>query len=118
VAAKLKKGDKVIVISGRDRKKSGEIVKVLPDPIKGDRVIIRGINVQSKTMRPNLSAGQQGGIVKREASIHASNIALADPVTGQRTRVGFKFIERLDESTGLMRRIKVRYSKRSGAEID
>jgi large subunit ribosomal protein L24 len=118
VAVKLKKGDKIVVISGRDRGKSGEIVRVLPDPTKGDLLLIRGINYQTHFVRPDPVAGQQGGIMKRESPIRASKVMLADPVTGTRTRLGFDFVERVDEVSGEQRRLKIRRSKRSKAEVD
>jgi large subunit ribosomal protein L24 len=118
VATKLRKGDKVVVISGPQRGQGGEIVKVIPDPIKGDHLLIRGINQKVHFVRPDPMAGQQGGIMKREGPIRASNVALADPVTGQRTRVGFKSVERVSETTNELERIKIRHSKRTGAEVD
>jgi len=104
MAAKIKKGDKVIVLVGRDKGRSGEVLQVKP---KEDRAIVRGINLvkrhQAQTQK------QEAGIVTKEAAIHLSNLALADPKDGQATRVGFKT---LDDGR------KVRVAKRSGDVID
>lgn len=102
--AKYKKGDKVIVLTGKDRGKTGDIVKSLPQE---DRVIVQGINMMRRHTRPSASAA--GGIVEKEASIHMSNVAIVDPKENIATRVGFRT---LDDGT------KVRYAKRSGEVID
>jgi large subunit ribosomal protein L24 len=83
--AKIKKGDKVVVLAGKDRGAEGEVIEVMP---KAERVVVRGVNVIKKHQRQ--TPQQQGGIVTREASIHISNVALKDPKTGKGTRVGFK----------------------------
>jgi large subunit ribosomal protein L24 len=101
---KIKKGDRVIVISGRDRGKAGEVLKVIP---KQDRLLIQGVNLVKRHQRP--SPVHSGGITEKEASIHISNVAHIDPSTDRPTRVGFKFLEG-DR--------KVRYAKRSGETID
>ncbi|MDE0801187.1 MAG: 50S ribosomal protein L24 [Rhodospirillaceae bacterium] len=101
---KLKKGDKVIVLTGKDRGKIGDIVKSLP---QDDRVIVQGINMMRRHTRPSATAA--GGIVEKEASIHISNVAIVDPKENIATRVGFRT---LDDGT------KVRYAKRSGEVID
>ena len=85
---KIKKGDKVVVLAGRDKGKTGEVKKVLPTELK---VIVQGVNVQTKHRKPTQSV-PQGGIDKIEAPIHVSNIALADPKTGKPTRVGYKTV--------------------------
>lgn len=85
MAAKIKKGDKVVVITGRDKGKTGEVLKVIPSE---NRAVVGGINLVKKHEKP--SAAGNGGIVSKEASIHLSNIALADPKDGKATRVGFK----------------------------
>jgi large subunit ribosomal protein L24 len=104
MAAKIKKGDKVVVLVGRDKGRSGEVLQVLP---KLDRALVRGINMvkrhQSQTMK------QEAGIISKEATIHLSNLAVADPKDGKPTRVGFKI---LDDGR------KVRIAKRSGEMID
>ncbi len=107
MAAKLKKGDKVVVIAGREKGRTGEIVEMRSAE---DRAIVRGINMVKRHQRQ--SASQEGGIISKEAPIHLSNIALADPKDGKPTRVGFKLVGTGDEQK------KVRVAKRSGVEID
>ncbi|HET6377740.1 MAG TPA: 50S ribosomal protein L24 [Methylocella sp.] len=104
MAAKIKKGDKVIVLAGRDKGRSGEVVKVHPSE---ERAVVRGINTVQRHQRQ--SAKQEGGIIAKEAPVHLSNLALADPKTGKPTRVGFKILP-----DGR----KVRFAKRSGELID
>ena len=104
MAAKVKKGDKVVVISGRDKGRSGEVVRVLP---REDRALVRGINVVKRHQKQTMK--EEGGIVRKELPIHLSNIALADPKDGKPTRVGFKT---LDDGR------KVRFAKRSGEVIE
>ena len=104
IKMKIKKGDNVVVITGRDKGKSGTVLRVLP---KESRVLVQGINVVKRHTRP--SAGQQGGIVEKELSIHVSNIALVDPKTSKPTRTGFRVVE-----GGR----KVRVARRSGEVID
>lgn len=104
MAAKLKKGDRVIVLAGKDKGKSGEIVQVLPAE---ERAIVRGVNLVKRHQRQ--TRGQEGGIITKEAAIHLSNLALADPKDNKPTRVGFKIQE--DGA-------KVRVAKRSGDVID
>ena len=101
---KIKKGDKVVVITGRDKGKSGEVKRVLPAE---NRVIIEGVGTVKRHTRP--SAGNPGGIVDKELSIDISNIAYADPKTGEPTRIGYRTLE-----NGR----KVRFAKRSGEIID
>lgn len=107
MAAKIKKGDKVIVLTGRDKGRSGEVVEVR---IGEGRAIVRGINMVKRHQKQ--TAQQDGGIISKESTIHLSNLALSDPKDGKPTRVGFKFL-----GEGLDKR-KVRFSKRSGVEID
>ena len=102
--AKIKKGDKVIVIAGRDKGKKGEVFQVMPDE---GRALVRGINMVRRHTKP--SREQQGGIIPKEAPIQLSNIAIEDPKDGKPSRVGYKFLN--DGS-------KVRVSKRSGEVID
>lgn len=102
--AKFKKGDKVMVLTGKDKGKTGDIVKSLPQE---DRVIVQGVNMMRRHTRP--SATEAGGIVDKEASIHISNVAIVDPKENVATRVGFRT---LDDGT------KVRFAKRSGEVID
>ena len=101
---RLRKGDDVVVISGRDKGKTGSILRVIRSE---DRVIVDGINMVKRHTRP--SQAQPGGIVNKEAPIHISNVALADPKDRSATRVGYKFLE-----GGR----KVRVAKRSGEVID
>ena len=107
MAAKIKKGDTVIVIAGRDKGRTGEVIEMRRED---GRVLIRGVNMVKRHQRQTPS--QEGGIISKEAPIHLSNIALADPKDGKPTRVGFKFVGKGED------RKKVRVSKRSGAEID
>src|SRR6202453_2185048 len=107
MAAKIKKGDTVIVIAGRDKGRSGEVIEMRRDE---GRALVRGINVVKRHQKQ--SAAQEGGIISKEAPIHVSNIALADPKDKKRTRIGFKFVGSGDD------RKKVRIARRSGEEID
>ena len=107
MAAKIRKGDKVVVLTGRDKGRTGEVIEVRPDE---SRALVRGINMVKRHQRQ--SAQQEGGIISKEGSIHLSNIALADPKDGKPTRVGFKIVGEGDK------RRKVRVAKRSGVEID
>ena len=101
---KIKKGDKVIVTTGRDKGKTGEVLKVFP---KDSRAIVQGVNTVKRHQRQ--STGQAGGIVEKEATIHVSNLAHIDPKTDKATRIGFKI---LDGGR------KVRFAKKSGEVID
>ncbi len=104
MAAKLKKGDKVVVLTGRDKGKQGSILKMFPDE---NRAIVQGVNVVRRHQKQ--TAAQEGGIVSKESTIHVSNLAHVDPKDGKPTRVGFKT---LDNGK------KVRVAKRSGEVID
>jgi len=104
MAAKIRKGDKVVVLTGRDKGRTGEVIEVNP---AASRALVRGINVVKRHQRQ--SAQQEGGIISKELPIHLSNIAIADPKDGKPTRIGFKI-------SGDGR--KMRVAKRSGAEID
>ena len=107
MAAKIKKGDSVIVIAGRDKGRTGEVIEVR----RADgRALVRGVNMVKR--HQTQTATQEGGIISKEAPVHLSNIALADPKDGKPTRVGFKLVGTGDE------RKKVRVAKRSGVEID
>ena len=107
MAARIKKGDKVVVLAGRDKGRTGEVIEVRPADA---RALVRGVNIVKRHQRQ--SAQQEGGIISKEAPIHLSNIALADPKDGKPTRIGFKFVGEGDD------RKKVRIAKRSGVEID
>jgi large subunit ribosomal protein L24 len=107
MAARIRKGDKVVVLSGRDKGRSGEVIEVNP---RAERALVRGVNMVKRHQKQ--TAQQEGGIISKEMTIHLSNIALADPKDGKATRVGFKTIGQGDD-----RRL-VRVAKRSGVEID
>jgi len=85
---RIRKGDQVIVIAGRDKGKQGDVVRV-----DGERVVVSNINLVKRHTKPNPQAGQPGGIIEREAPIHISNVALFNPATGKGERVGFKVLE-------------------------
>ncbi len=104
MAAKIKKGDKVVVIAGRDKGRSGEVIRVLP---KEGRAVVRGVNLVKRHQRQ--TPKQEGGIISKEGTIHLSNLAFVDPKDDKPTRVGFKI---LDDGR------KVRFAKRSGDLID
>lgn len=104
MAAKIKSGDTVIVLTGRDKGKTGEVIKMMPDD---NKALVRGVNMVRRHQRQTQT--QEGGIVAKEAPIHLSNIAIVDPKDGKATRVGFKVRE---DGT------KVRVAKRSGDLID
>jgi large subunit ribosomal protein L24 len=104
MAAKIRKGDNVIVLSGRDRGRRGEVIQVMPAE---GRALVRGIHMVKRHQRQ--TATQDGGIISKEASVHLSNLAIADPKDGKATRIGFKIMP--DGK-------KVRVAKRSGVEID
>lgn len=104
MAAKVKKGDRVIVIAGKDKGKTGDVVRSIPSE---NRVVVQGVNVVKRHQRPTpMSAG---GIIEKEAPIHVSNVAHIDPKDLKPTRIGFKTLE-----DGR----KVRVSKRSGEVLD
>jgi large subunit ribosomal protein L24 len=107
MAARIKKGDNVIIIAGRDKGRTGEVIELRRED---GRVLVRGVNVVKRHQRQ--TAAQEGGIISKEAPIHLSNVALADPKDGKPTRVGFKFVGKGED------RKKVRFAKRSGVEID
>lgn len=101
---KIKKGDKVVVIAGKDKGRGGEVLRVLP---KENRVLVQGVNMMKRHTKPAM--GQAGGIVEREATLHVSNVSHVDPKDSKPTRVGYKT---LDDGR------KVRFAKRSGEVID
>ena len=104
MALKIKKGDHVVVLTGKDKGKRGEVLKVMPED---NRAIVKGVTMIRRHQRQ--TANQDGGIISKEAAIHISNLALEDPKDGKPTRVGFKFLK-----DGR----KVRFAKRSGEVID
>jgi large subunit ribosomal protein L24 len=101
---KIRKGDRVVVITGKDKGKKGEVLKVIPAE---NRVIVSGVSMVRRHQRQ--TATQEGGIITKEGPIHVSNVALEDPKDGSPTRVGYKFLK-----DGR----KVRFAKRSGEIID
>jgi large subunit ribosomal protein L24 len=103
MAAKIRKGDKVVVLSGRDKGRTGEVIEVRPTE---HRALVRGVHMVKRHQRQ--TAQQEGGIISKEAPVHLSNLAIADPKDGKPTRIGFKVVG--DK--------KVRVAKRSGVEID
>jgi large subunit ribosomal protein L24 len=105
MAARIRKGDTVLVISGAERGKRGEVLRVMP---KADRAVVQGVNIATKHTKPR-GMGQPGGIVEVEASIHLSNLKLVDPKTDTPTRVAFRVLE-----DGR----KVRVAKASGNVIE
>ena len=102
---KIRKGDRVVVITGRDKGKQGEVTQVLPDD---SRVVVQGVNMMKRHQKAR-RAGEESAIIAKEASIHVSNVAHIDPSSGKPTRVGFKF---LDDGR------KVRVARASGESID
>jgi large subunit ribosomal protein L24 len=104
MAARIRKGDRVVVLTGRDRGRQGEVLKVEP---KTNRLVVQGVMLVKRHEKPGPRGG--GGIISKEASINASNVAHVDPKDGKPTRIGFRFLE-----DGR----KVRFAKRSGEVID
>ena len=104
MSARIKKGDQVIVLAGKDKGRKGEVLQVMP---KENRALVARINMVQRHQRQTQTS--EGGIIQKEAPIHLSNIALVDPKEDKPTRVGFKF----DEDGN-----KVRFAKRSGEVID
>jgi len=90
---KLRSGDEVIVIAGRDKGKTGKVEKIIADVKKGDRLIVKGINLVKRHTKPNPQAEQPGGIIEKEAAIAISNVAIFNPETGKGDRVGFQIQE-------------------------
>jgi large subunit ribosomal protein L24 len=104
VKLKIRKGDRVVVLTGKDKGKQGNVLKVFPSD---NRALVQGVNVARRHQRQ--TAAQQGGIIAKELSIHISNLAHIDPKDGKPTRIGYKFL-----SDGK----RVRVAKRSGEEIN
>jgi large subunit ribosomal protein L24 len=105
MTARIRKDDTVIVIAGKDKGRTGRVLKVLT---KEDRVLVEGVNMMKRHTKPDI-ANPNGGVIQKEAPLHASNVALRDPKTGKATRVGFKTNDK---------GVKVRVAKGSGVEID
>ncbi|HEC16903.1 MAG TPA: 50S ribosomal protein L24 [Sedimenticola sp.] len=102
---KIKKGDKVVVLAGKDQGKQGTVVRVL----NNDRVVVENINMVKRHTKPNPNKGEAGGILDKEMPLHVSNVALFNPTTGKGDRVGFKILE-----DGR----KVRFFKSNGEVVD
>jgi large subunit ribosomal protein L24 len=105
MSARIRKDDTVIVIAGKDKGRSGKVLKVLP---KEERVLVEGVNMMKRHTKPDM-ANPNGGVISKEAALHISNVAIRDPKTGKPTRVGFKVNDKGR---------KVRVAKGSGVEID
>jgi large subunit ribosomal protein L24 len=106
---KIRKGDLVVVTTGKDKGKKGSVLRVLEA-----KVLVEGINRVKKHQRPNPVKGQTGGIVDKEMPLHVSNVALVNPATGKGDRVGFKFLEAQAGNTPR----KVRFFKSNGEVVD
>jgi large subunit ribosomal protein L24 len=104
MAAKIKKGDRVVVLAGKDKGRQGQVLRVIP---KENRVLVAGVNMVKRHTRPT-QGDPQGGIKNKEAALHISNVAFVDPKSGEPTRIGF----RIDGDK------KVRVAKKSGEVID
>jgi large subunit ribosomal protein L24 len=104
-AAKIKKGDKVVILSGKDKGRRGEVTKAMP---KEGKIVVGGVNMMTRHKKPS-QENPQGGLERIEAPLHVSKVAIEDPKTGKPTRVGFKV---LDDGR------KVRVAKGSGVQID
>ena len=107
---KIKKNDTVVVLTGKDKGRSGKVIKIVDS-----RAVVEGVNMIKKTMKPNPHKQTQGGIVDRESTIHISNIALLNPVTNKADRVGLKTIE--PKNPGEKAK-KVRYFKSNNELVD
>lgn len=103
--SKIKKDDLVIVLAGKDKGKQGKILRVFP---KSDQVLVEGINLVKRAVKPNPHMNEQGGLKTKEALIHISNVALVHPTTGKPAKVGYKFIDNA----------KVRVYKTDGQRVD
>jgi large subunit ribosomal protein L24 len=108
MSARIKKDDTVIVLTGKDKGRSGKVLMVMP---KDERVVVEGVNMVKRHTKPDM-AHPQGGVIAKEAPLHISNVAVRDPKTGKATRVGFKIVGEGDKAR------KVRVAKGSGVEID
>ena len=110
VKLKIRKGDRVVVLTGKDKGKTGSVVRVIP---KQERVIVQGVNMVKRHTRAD--RGGAGGIIDKEAAVHISNVAHVDPKTGKPTRVGYKFTEPKGKGE---KPAKIRFARRSGEVID
>ena len=110
VKMKIRKGDRVVVLTGKDKGKTGAVIRVIP---KDERVLVQGVNMVMRHTKADRTS--TGGIIDKEASIHVSNVAHVDPKTGKPTRVGYKFIEPKGKGE---KPTKSLVSRRSGEVID
>ena len=110
VKMKIRKGDRVVVLTGKDKGKTGSVLRVIP---KEERVIVQGVNIVKRHTRPDRVSA--GGIIDKEAPVHVSNIAHVDPKTGKPTRVGYKFTAPKGKGE---KPAKIRFARRSGEVID
>ena len=110
VKMKIRKGDRVVVLTGKDKGKTGSVLRVIP---KEERVIVQGVNIVKRHTRPDRVSA--GGIIDKEAPVHVSNIAHVDLKTGKPTRVGYKFTEPKGKGE---KPAKIRFARRSGEVID
>lgn len=109
VKIRIRKGDKVIIIAGKDKGKTGIVTARVDD---GKRLLVEGVNMVKKHVKPNPQAQQEGGIVSKEASIHVSNVMILNPVTQKRDKIKFKMVEQEGKSK------KIRCFASSGEKID
>ena len=107
---KIRKGDTVVVTTGRDKGKSGTVLRVM----ESGKVLVEGVNRVKKHQRPNPMKGQAGGIIEKEAPLHLSNVMLVNPATGKGDRVGFKFLQAQGDTPAR----KVRFFKSNGEVVD
>lgn len=110
---KIRKGDQVIVLTGRDKGKRGAVLARVSD----DRVLVEGINVVKKHVKPNPMKGTTGGVVDKSLSIHQSNVAIYNPATGKADRVGLKLLSESEQQSRKTKEKAVRVFKSSGEEI-
>jgi large subunit ribosomal protein L24 len=110
VKMKIRKGDRVVVLTGRDKGKTGAVLRVMP---KEQRVVVQGVNVVKRHTRPDRVSA--GGIIDKEAPVHVSNVAHVDPKTGKPTRVGYRFTEPKGKGE---KPAKIRFARRSGEVLD
>ena len=108
--SKIRKGDNVVVTTGRDKGKTGTVLRVLAT----GKLVVEGVNRVKKHQRPNPMKGQTGGIIEKEAPLHLSNVMLVNPATGKGDRVGFKFLQAQGDTPAR----KVRFFKSNGEVVD
>jgi large subunit ribosomal protein L24 len=107
---KIKKGDEIIVLAGKDKGKRGKVLRAITKGTELTKVVVEGVNMLKKHVKPNPNTNTEGGIIEREAALAISNVALYNHVTGKADKVGFKFLEQENR--------KVRYYKSNGELVD